>query len=908
VKAAALLGILLLAACGSTPTPAEHPALAPPDDEAVVPMGRLPDDVHPTRYALDLTVDPSRDRFLGEARIAIELARPRRVIWLHGRELDVHEAAVELPDGTSVPAVWDQADPEGVVELRVDRPVGPGPATLRFRWDAAFDPYRLGLYRIHVGDDAYAFSQFEPILARRAFPSFDEPGFKTPFEVTLTVPAEDAAITNTLAVDTTPVADGMKRVRFAPTEKLPTYLLAFAVGPLDLVDGTPLAASDARARPIPLRGIATRGRGRELAYALAQTGAYVAALEAYYGVPYPYDKLDLIAVPDVTFGGMENAGAIVFRDTGILLDETASEDRQRTFAYIMAHELAHQWFGDLVTLAWWDDIWLNEAFATWMGTRIVDGLHPEYAAPTGLLESVIGAMDRDSLVAVRRVRQPIESLHDIPNAFDAITYSKGAGVLAMFERWIGAETFRKGIRAYLDEHRFRSATADDLLGALSAAAAKDVAGPFRSFLDQPGVPLVELRPTCESGAPPRVAVRQARYLPVGSTGDRDARWQIPVCMRYGAAGEARERCALVAEASDTIVLDGEPCPDWIVPNADGAGYYRWTLPAADLGRLRAAGWARLGPNERLSVADAIGSAFAAGTMSAAEALDALEPLARDPSRAVAVSPMSLVRFVRDQLAGDDLRPRAEAFARRLYAPTLARLGWTPHAGEDGETRLLRARVLGFLADVGQDPAVRREAAARGRKLVGKIGDGVLDTDAVAGELVDVVLAVAVQDGDAAFFAGVLRELAASTDTLTRARLVTALGATHDPALAARARDLALDPALHLDEIERPLWRQTADVETRSATWDWLRAHFDALEERLSRRRVGDTPWMAGGFCDESRAREVDAFFAPRIRDLAGGPRNLAATLESIRLCAARVEAQKESARVFLAQPEPNASR
>jgi alanyl aminopeptidase len=892
VRAALLL--LALVACARTPGPRP----------AVVPMGRLPADVHPTRYALDLTVDPSRDRFLGEARIAIELARPRRVIWLHGRELDVHEAAVELPDGTSVPAVWDQADPEGVVALRVDHPVGPGPATLRFRWDAAFDPYRLGLYRIHVGDDAYAFSQFEPILARRAFPSFDEPGFKTPFDVTLTVPAELGAITNTQAVETTPVAHGMKRVRFAPTQKLPTYLLAFAVGPLDVVDGAPIAASDVRARPVPLRGVTTRGRGSELAYALAETAPYVAALEAYYGVPYPYDKLDLIAVPDVTFGGMENAGAIVFRDTAILLDASASEDRQRGFAYIMAHELAHQWFGDLVTLDWWDDIWLNEAFATWMGTRIVDRLHPEYAAPTGLLESVIGAMDRDSLVAVRRIRQPIESLHDIPNAFDAITYSKGAGVLAMFERWIGAETFRKGIRTYLDEHRFGSATADDLLRALSATAEKDVAGPFRSFLDQPGVPLVELRPICGRGAPPRVAVRQTRYLPVGSTGHADARWQIPVCMRYGAAGEARERCALVAGTTGTIVLDGEPCPEWIAPNADGAGYYRWTLPAADFDRLRVAGWPRLAPDERLSVADAIGAAFAAGTMPAGPALDALEPLARDPTRAVAVAPMSLVRFVRDQLAGDDLRPRAEAFARRLYAPALARLGWTPRTDEDGETRLLRARVLGFLADVGQDPAVRREAAARGRKLVGKIGDGVLDTDAVAGELVDVVLAVAVQDGDAAFFAGVLRERAASTDTLTRARLLTALGATHDPALAAHARDLALDPTLHLDEIERPLWRQTADVETRAATWDWLRAHFDALEARLSRRRVGDTPWMAGGFCDESRAAEVDAFFAPRIRDLAGGPRNLAGALESIRLCAARVEAQRESARVFLLSPNP----
>jgi alanyl aminopeptidase len=285
-------------------------------------MGRLPADVRPTRYALDLTIDPSRERFLGEARIAVDLGHTRRVIWLHGRELDVHEAAVELADGSAVPAKWEQVDPEGVVELRVDRPVGPGPVTLRFRWDAAFDAYRLGLYRIEVGDDAYAFTQFEPILARRAFPSFDEPAFKTPFDVTLTIPAALVAIANTQAVETVPVENGRKRVRFAPTEKLPTYLLAFAVGALDVVDGPPIAASDVR----PGRSAPRRRHprpGRRAAYALAHSGEYVTMLEAYYGVPYPYDKLDLLAVPDVTFGGMENAGAIVFRESAILLDEDA---------------------------------------------------------------------------------------------------------------------------------------------------------------------------------------------------------------------------------------------------------------------------------------------------------------------------------------------------------------------------------------------------------------------------------------------------------------------------------------------------------------------------------------------------------------------------------------------------------
>jgi alanyl aminopeptidase len=898
-RLAGLLAALLLALAGcGDPSPPGAPAREDQTEDVEVPQGRLPADVRPTHYALDLTVVPAEERFAGEATVTVELDRSRRRLWLHGQDLHVTRASVELPDGGSVPATWEQVEPEGVAELSLERSVGPGAAKLRISWDAAFDRRLRGLFRVDSGGASYAFTQFEPILARRAFPSFDEPAFKARFDVAITAPREQVVVANTPEVETTPAGGAMKRVRFATTDRLPTYLVAFAVGPLDVVGAPPLAANAVRSGPVPFRGVAARGQGARLAYALAHTPPLLQVLEEYFAIPYPYEKLDVLAVPDLAWGGMENAGAITFRESLLLLDAaTAPEEQRRGFAYVMAHELSHQWFGDLVTMPWWNDLWLNEAFATWMGDRVLETVHPEYQAEVILLEHVHGAMDADSLTSARRIRQPIETPHDIPNAFDAITYSKGAGVLAMFERWIGRDAFRGGIRRYLEEHREGNATAEDLMRALSQASGRDVATPFASFLAQPGVPLVEAELACGDG-PPRLELRQARFLPVGSTGERAMTWQVPVCARYGAAPRPLERCVLLTERSGTLVLDGEGCPTWVMPNADGAGYYRWALPAAELARLRRAGWAALSARERLSVADSLSGAFASATLPAADVFAALEPLAEDEHRAVAVAPMSLVRFAREHLADGVERPGVEAFARGLYAPVHRRLGWAPRAGEDGEAKLLRAKVIEFLADVGRDGPIRREAARRGQQLLGFGGDGRLHLDAVAPELVEPALAVAIQEGSGAFFDALVAHLRASEDDLLRSRMLKALGAARTPALAERARTLSLDPEVRINETLAPLWPQMAEPATRPAAWQWIKAHFDALTARLSQREAGETPWLTASFCDAANAADVQAFFAPRIQALAGGPRNLAGAVEAIRLCAARVAAQRESARTF----------
>ncbi len=877
-----------LAGCGGWRPPAAEPA----------PPGPLPEGAAPLRYRLELEIVPERESFTGEVAIELELARPLRVLWLHAQELRPRAVELALPDGQRMAGRLEARGDSGVAALLLPRPAGPGRATLHIAWEAPLSRQLRGLYRVDVGEDAYAFSQFEPVAARLAFPGFDEPRFKTPFEIALRVRSEHAAISNAPALAEEDLGHGKRRVRFAPTPPLPTYLVAFAVGPLDLVEAPPLPPRGRRERALPLRGVAPRGRGGELAHALTHAPPLLEALEDWFGIPFPFAKLALLAVPDFAAGAMENAGAITFRDGLLLLDpERAPEEQIRSLRYVMAHELAHMWFGDLVTPRWWDDLWLNEAFATWLGRRAVEGVAPEQRSELAQRAEVQRAMDVDSLVAARRIRQPIASPHDIHNAFDPITYGKGSAVLGMFERWLGREAFRRGIQGYLERFAGGSATAADLLEALSRAAGRDVAAPFHSFLEQPGVPLVEAELRCLGGEA-RLALRQSRSLPQGSQGSRAALWQVPVCARLGGPGGDRELCHLLTAAEESIAA-GSPCPAWLLPNADAAGYYRFAPVGAPGGWLAALGFGALEPRERLAAWDSLRAAFRSGALPLAELLAALPAVAADPERLVATAPRGILAFLREELADAASRPGVEALARGLYGSRGPGLGWDARPGEGGEARLLRADVLEILARTGQDPAVRREAAQRGAALARRLEAGDFGDPSLAPELRPLALELAVQEGDPALFDALAARLGTSRDAIERRAILRALGAALDPERAARARALALDPRLRVNEVLLPLASQMSRPSLRAGAWSWIEARFDALVARLGPEGAAGLPALAGELCDEASAADVERFLRPRVAALAGGPRDLEAALETIRLCAALVRARGGELRALL---------
>ncbi len=563
------------------------PVVAKAGDD--VPSGKLPADAIPQHYALHFTVDPRTDRFSGEARIRVTLTRPSDHVFLHAEHLDIAKATVSAANGKAMDAKPVTHADVGVLELDFGQTMPAGTIELALDYTAPFNAQLEGLYKVKVGDDAYTITQMEPISARYAFPGFDEPRFKTPFDITLTVPTDEVAVANTLQTSEKKSADGKwKTLTFATTKPLPTYLVAFAVGPWDVVDAPPIPANGVRTNPIPLRGIAPRGKGKKLAWVLGETPAVVKFYEEYTAQPYPFDKLDLLGAPDFSAGAMENAGLIVYRDALLLLDEHSPAERYRSVFNVNAHEIAHQWYGDLVTVPWWDDIWLNEAYATWAQRKATIALKPDYFGDMEALEYRLSTMKNDSLLTARKVRQPINGHGDIETAFDGITYQKGASVLAMFETWVGEDTFRKGMREYLAGHAFGSGNSDDLIASLTKASGKGdaFASSMRSFLDQPGIPLVHAQVTCKEGKA-SLHLSQSRYLPYGVLGEGLPHWSAPVCARFGRGTESSMQCFVLDKAEQRFDVDGG-CPDWYLPNAQARGYYRFDMAPADLVKLGAA--------------------------------------------------------------------------------------------------------------------------------------------------------------------------------------------------------------------------------------------------------------------------------------------------------------------------------
>jgi alanyl aminopeptidase len=477
----------------------------------------LPNGARPVRYAIDLTIVPGEDTFHGAADIELNFDKASSMLWLNATDLTIERAnARVVPGGDNFAGFEFDSAITGMTTLHVEYTGKISKST------------SAGLFQMHDGSRPpwYVYSQFEPTDARRAFPCFDEPQFKTPWQLTLHVKQDQFAASNTPIMSESPEAGGMKRVTFAPTRPLPSYLVALVVGPFEVVD-----AGNAGRKNTPLRILVPQGRSGEAGYVRTAIPELLKLLEKYFDSPYPYEKLDSAIMPVSNFA-MENAGLITYGSSEMLSKpEAATLPFKRDCAVFAAHEMSHQWFGDLVTTAWWDDIWLNEAFATWMENKITGEWKPEWKMDVTEVRDRLGAMELDDLVSSRRIRQPIESNDDIANAFDGITYQKGAAVIEMFEGWIGEKQFQKGVRIYLREHADRSATTPDFLAAISQAAGRDVAPAFSTFLDQAGVPMVSAELHCDKGKP-RVALTQSRSLPIGSQASAKQTWTIPVCVAY----------------------------------------------------------------------------------------------------------------------------------------------------------------------------------------------------------------------------------------------------------------------------------------------------------------------------------------------------------------------------------------
>jgi alanyl aminopeptidase len=849
------------------------------------PRLRLDDAARPVRYAARLAVQPTETTFRGSIDIDLVLARATDTLWLNGTHLRIQRAAFDV--GGQKIAATPVAGGEDFVGFSTAKPLPAGPARLHVEYTGELSRRDdRGLFAQKENDRWYAISQFEAIYARRVFPCFDEPGFKTPWQLTIEAPKDDVVLSNTAPTSETDGRPGWKTVAFAPTRPLPSYLVAFAVGPFDIVD-----AGRAGKNHIPVRIVTPHGRGQDARYAREVTGTIVERLEGYFGTPFPFDKLDVVTIPLPTqFGAMENPGMVTFAQS--LVVATPENDTilfKRSYAFTAAHEFAHQWFGDLVTTAWWDDIWLNESFASWMENKIVDAWHPEWQHHSGLVEARDGAMGSDSLTSARKIRQPIQSNDDIYNAFDGITYSKGEAVLGMFEHYVGADVFQRGIRHYLAAHADGNATADDFVAAIGKAAGQDLAPAWKSFLDQAGVPLLTVGLSC-SGKP-SLTVSQTRYLPIGSKGPATENWQLPFCVSWPAGGKVEHRCTMIGGNATTVPLPTAQCPDWVLANADAVGYYRVSYAGDLLSRLMS-NQKSLSLPELLGVLDDVDALVGNGTMPLGDALALVPQLANDARREIVQHAVGLAAGIRDHLVPESLQPNYGRFVRKHFGERARQLAWLPRPGDDDDTRLLRPHVVSLVAEEGGDPPLRAQAVELTRKWLA-------DRKAVDGDIVGWVLSAAARIGDRALFDQLHAAARTEKEREDRHRMVGTLGAFIDPALARRALEVALGDEFDPRESLSILWRETGWSSTRPLVWDFMQRNFAVLNRRLPLETMASLPWLAVSFCDQPHRVEMERFFRDRSPKLPGGPRALAQALEEIELCDAYVKAQQASAVKFL---------
>jgi alanyl aminopeptidase len=860
------------------------------------PTGKLPDDAQPLAYALNLRIDPHTDRFSGQVRIRVKLAKSVDHLWLHASEIDVGKTELTDALGKAHKAKLEVRDPSGIAEVSFDGTLPAQEIELAIDYTAAFNSKLQGLYKVKVGDDAYAVTQMEATSARYAFPSFDEPRFKTPFNITLTVPKGEVAIANTRPVKEQESDDAKwKTLTFAKTKPLPTYLVAFAVGPWDVVQGPTIAANSVRKDPISLRGIGPRGTGPQFKWILEQTPAIVKYYEDYTHQAYPFDKLDLLGAPDFSAGAMENAGLIVFRDALLRIDANSSASSYRTGFDVNAHEIAHQWFGDLVTVPWWDDIWLNEAFATWAQGKATVDLKPDYRGDLGRLEGMLGAMGSDSLLSARKIRQPIKSDDDIQTAFDSITYQKGAAVLRMFEEWLGEDVYRSAMREYLAKHAFGSGSSDDLIATIAKVSGKGdtLKAAMRSFLDQPGIPLVHSELSCKNGHA-TLALSQSRYLPYSVVGNDNPQWKLPVCVRFDRGGKSAKQCFLIEQPKQDFAVDGG-CADSYLPNADAAGYYRFTMAAPDFAALQAQ-VARLAPAEQIIYAAAISSGFVRGSLSPDAVLDAMPALGSSPIPQVATSLFGQFAWIREHLATDATRPVLDAYAAKLFSAHVSALGLRRLPTDTDMNTQMRVRLVDLLAFTTRDKGLRRALNAQGRSALGLDASGTVDLTRVDPDLRGAALKVAVQESGEPAFKAVLNELAINHQTRQRYELLAALGATHDPKLGEQARNYGITPAVAVGEMRFLYASHVGEAENRAAFWQWLQSHYESLVGRLPDQFQSYIIGLAAvNRCSKSQSDELRTWFTPRLKSLIGGERALAQSLETIDQCTALREHAEQNA-------------
>ena len=873
------LALATLVAClSSPPKTGSDPVSKPPPFDPPAPSLRLPGDVRPTAYRLELTIDPAAKHAEGRVIVEAQVVRATRVIWLHAApEITIKSAGVA---GARTELVR-KGDFVGLVATR-DK----GAVSIELTFTSPIDHTRSrGIYAENDGGDAYAYTFFEPLDARRAFPCFDEPAYKTPWTLVLDVAQAHVALANA-AIEKEILVGARKRVEFAATKPLPTYLVAFVVGPFEIVDG----GTGGRAKT-PIRFILPKGRSAELGWAKRVTPRVVAALEDYFDMTYPFGKLDVAVVPRY-WGTMEHPGLVAMgQPLTLIKPNQETRSRKQDYLVILAHELAHYWFGDYVTMAWWDDTWLNESLAQWLDMVITDQVEPSWRYKDDRVRFATSAMTADEALSTQAIRQPATTREAIAASFDAeIVYQKGSSVMRMFEAWAGAEPWRDAMRAFMAKYAWGTATAHDYFDHVRDKLGEPVELGLRSFIEQPGVPVILFQLQCDTG---KVTLRQTRALANGQLDPGSPLWRVPVCFRYGDPLTSHQSCTLLDAVETTLPL--ATCPTWFVPNQEARGYYRSSIDtklAAVLldHRNPLSRHAKPTPAERMMIVADLRAMVERGELTIDEVLALAPTVVADPDPRVASWAVTAASFRADAL-DDNLHQLARGWYERSFGNIARRLRWFRSFNDTEERHQMRRHFVPMIAM--HDSRLGPEA----ERLVDR---WLRDGKGIEDDLVDSALDVAAFRGNKARFDRYLESLTAAKDRGEKTRLLHALAGFTDPVLVERALAIVLGTEHDLRDTSGIVLRMLGRRETRDAALDFLDKHINALMPRM---RSDEASWflgaIAGAFCDPDRRKRAADLVTSRAARIDGARAIVTRGLEKSNQCIAELARQLPDLQAFL---------
>ena len=825
--------------------------------------GRLPDVAVPDHYLLRLNLFPEQEAFRGEVEIQLQLRVRSQTIFLHGRDLNVLQVEARQPGRDPVPGRYQQLSPQGLARIDFDAPLPAGFLSLHLQYDGRYTQTAEGLSRIQIDDRWYVFSQLHPIEARRVFPGFDEPRFKASFDVEVISWRDDLVIGNSLPSETRYLANNFKLTRLNRTPRLPSYVLNISVGPFDVVNGSAIPANDIRPHPLPLRAITTRGNGGSTRFALDHTAAMLSAFERYFAIPFPFDKLDLVAVPSSSANVLENAGAINFLDQLMLVDEPSSEQARHDFIAHNAHALAHQWFGDLVTMPWWDDLWLNEGFAEWLGYRLSASTHPEYPLALAMQKQIEHAMQRDGISPHLPVRQRIVHEQDVLGTFNSAVYDKATGLMQMYQHYLGEDQFREGLRNYFARHAFGNAGANELLQSLADVVADPtVIRSFDSFLRQPGLPQIRLRQHCHDNDL-QIHLQQQRYRVLGADSSEE-RWSLPVCLRT--LNDSAASCRLLTEL-ETVWSPGWRCEQLVLPNADAAGYYRWHVEPEHRQRLLA-NLSAMPLAEALDVVANLNAGLRAGILNIDDYWQSLPALSRHPQPEVLAASLDTWRYL--------LLHVANASQRAHWQPRLQAFFAEPRVNQQRSAELLQFRTL-----VLQDKALRASVLKAQPTLLSQLENQrplVEPVDALA-------LAIAIAEQPSRLPA-LLETLQQEQRTTVRAPIVQALAWQNELGMLPSLQALLQSPQLHVHERWQLLEAMLTNPAMQTTAWQALPTQLTQLLPLLPEYRHSQLPELAQGLCDQQVWLQVQSFLQQQATQLPIRSEDIQTAASHVQLCLA----------------------